>query len=310
MPPDEFEAAVTSWLRQLRAERKSPNTLKNYGDGVRAYARWCAAAGCDPDLSREQVADFVGYLLEFGGRSGEGAEANTARARFVVTKRFSAWLTEEGILDTDQLRTANPPKLDQKVVPELSSEQIRALLATCGKGPRRSFPDVRDEAVIRFMLETVVRANEVIGMSVPDANLDEGQATIRRGKGGKGRHVPFGPHTVVALDRYLRLRNGHRLAQTPPLWLGDRGKGFGYEGLYWTLTRRAERAGIPKEDFTPHVLRHTGAGRWLDAGGSEGGLLSVGGWTNRTMIDRYTRATSERRAADEARRLDLGDFWK
>lgn len=35
--------------------------------------------------------------------------------------------------------------------------------------------------------------------------------------------------------------------------------------------------------------------------------MAVPGWGRRDMIDRYTRATSERRAADEARRLGLGD---
>lgn len=306
-PPDpDLQAALTSWLRFLRAERKSPNTLKSYGDGVTAYLAWCTENGLVPDLSREQLADFVNYLFEFGGRDGQGAEAATCRSRFVVTKRFSAWCYSEGIIEKDLLYTAKPPQLDNKVIPELSTEQIQALLATCGKGPRRRFMDVRDEALIRFMIETLARASEAL-MEMPDLDLDNGMATIRRGKGGKGRRVPFGPQTALAFDRYLRLRARHPLAATPPLWLGERGRGFGYQALYWTLVRRATDAGIP-EDFHPHVLRHTGAGRWLDAGGSEGGLMAVGGWARREMIDRYTKATSEKRAADESRRLNLGDL--
>jgi integrase/recombinase XerD len=35
--------------------------------------------------------------------------------------------------------------------------------------------------------------------------------------------------------------------------------------------------------------------------------MAVAGWTRRDMIDRYTRATAPDRAADEARRLGLGD---
>jgi integrase len=90
------------------------------------------------------------------------------------------------------------------------------------------------------------------------------------------------------------------------LWLGDRGKGFGYHAAYDTLKLRADMAGLGA--FHPHVLRHTAAGRWLDAGGSEGGLMSMAGWSRREMVDRYTRATSERRAAEEARKLNLGDM--
>jgi integrase/recombinase XerD len=55
-------------------------------------------------------------------------------------------------------------------------------------------------------------------------------------------------------------------------------------------------------------MRHTAATRWLRAGGSEGGLMAVAGWSNRAMIDRYTGASAAERAAEEARGLGLGDL--
>ncbi|HEX2301360.1 MAG TPA: site-specific integrase [Pseudonocardiaceae bacterium] len=188
-------------------------------------------------------------------------------------------------------------------MPRLTDEQCRALIRACAG---KEFRDRRDEAIVRFMLEAIVRAGEVVAMSTADVDLGRGLAIVRRGKGGKGRPVPFGPQTGRAIDRYLRLRRGHRLADTPALWLGDRGKGLGYDGLYAALCYRAELAAIP--DFHPHVTRHTAAQRWLSAEGSEGGLMGVAGWTRRDMIDRYTRATASERAAEEARRLGLGDF--
>ena len=117
--------------------------------------------------------------------------------------------------------------------------------------------------------------------------------------------MPFGPQTGRAIDRYIRMRRTHRLADTSPLWLGDRGRNLSYDGLYRALKHRADLAGI--RDFHPHVTRHTAAQRWLSAEGSEGGLMAVAGWTRRDMIDRYTRATASARAHDEARRLGLGD---
>jgi integrase len=102
------------------------------------------------------------------------------------------------------------------------------------------------------------------------------------------------------------MRRTHRLASTSALWLGDRGKELAYYGLRNTLQYRAETAGI--NDFHPHLMRHTAASRWLAAGGSEGGLMAVAGWSTRDMIDRYTRATSSERAAAEARGLGLGDL--
>jgi hypothetical protein len=47
---------------------------------------------------------------------------------------------------------------------------------------------------------------------------------------------------------------------------------------------------------------------WLYKGGFEQGLMSIAGWSDRHMLDRYTRATASERAADEARRLSLGEL--
>ncbi|WP_454778668.1 tyrosine-type recombinase/integrase [Georgenia muralis] len=137
-------------------------------------------------------------------------------------------------------------------------------------------------------------------------DLTAGTAIVRRGKGGKGRVVPFGPQTARAIDRYKRRRAGHRLASTQALWLGDRGKGFTYDALYKALTHRARVAGLT--GFHPHQLRHTAAHRWLAAGGSEGGLMAVAGWTRPDMLTRYTKARASERAAAEARALNLGDL--
>jgi integrase/recombinase XerD len=64
----------------------------------------------------------------------DGREAATARARQLALRRFAAWLAEEGELDADPLAGLKPPKLDSKVVPVLSDQQLRAVLAAC-QGP-------------------------------------------------------------------------------------------------------------------------------------------------------------------------------
>jgi site-specific recombinase XerD len=297
MATPDLAALLPSWELSLRAERKSPATIKVYGDGVRRFLAWCEATGRTPELTRRAVAEFVADLLE------AGAEPATARSRYLSLRRFTVWLVEERELRDDPLVGSKPPKLDAKVVPVLTEDRLRALVSACD-GP--DLRDRRDEAIVRLMTETGMRAGEVIAMELTDVDLKTGAATVRRGKGGKGRTVPFGPRTGRAIDRYIRLRRTHRLADTPPLWLGDRGKGFTYYGLHSALKYRAELAGLV--GFHPHMLRHTAASRWLAAGGSEGGLMAVAGWSRRDMIDRYTKATAEHRAAEEARALGLGDL--
>lgn len=295
--PLNLAVMLPSWELALRAERKSPATVKSYGDGVRAFLTWCAENGQTPVLEKALVNAFTAGLLE------SGREAATVRSRQLGVRRFSAWLVEEGEVTTDPLLGLKAPKLDAKITQPLTDEQIKALLKACAGTDLR---ERRDEAIVRLMVETGVRAGECVSIEMSDVDLLGGTAIVRRGKGGKGRVVPFGPQTARAIDRYRRTRAAHRLATTPALWLGDRGKEFSYDALHKALGYRAKMAGIT--GFHPHLLRHTAAHRWLAAGGSEGGLMAVAGWSQPDMLMRYTKARASERAAIEARSLNLGDL--
>jgi site-specific recombinase XerD len=294
----DVKAMLPSWVRALRSERKSPHTVKAYRQGILTFLDWAEATGTTPELTKAAVQNFVADRLD------SGQAAKTVGNHLLALRRFADWLVTEDEIDTNPLAGMQQPKLDKKVVEALSDDELRALLKAC-EGKR--FTDRRDTAIVRLMMETGIRAGELVAMTVDDVDLNRELATIRRGKGGKGRVIPFSPQTAAAIDRYLRARRSHRLANTPALWLGaDNWRSFSYFGLRHALVNRAELAGI--KGFHPHKMRHTAATRWLRANGSEQGLMAVAGWSSRTMLDRYTAASAAERAADEARGLNLGEL--
>jgi integrase len=244
------------------------------------------------------VGAFVASIFD------AGQSANTARARQMALKRFSAWCVTENETSVDALIGMPQPRLDIKVTDPLTELELRDLIRSC---QGNTFADRRDEAIVRFMAETGIRAGECANLALADVDVVRGIATVQRGKGGRARIVPFGPQTGLALDRYIRMRRTHRRCTDAELWLGERAnQSFGYTALFRALQRRARAAGIDR--FYPHLLRHGFATRWLAAGGTEGGLMAVAGWRKREMLDRYTAATASERAAEEARRLRLGDL--
>lgn len=295
----DLDDLLTSWHLSLKVERKSPKTIESYLAGVRAYLDWCATSGVPRDITRRQVDAWVAGMLD------DGAAANTARIRQLAVRRYAAWLAEEGEIPADPLIGIRAPKLDQKVMLALDEDQLKALFKAC---EGKDFRAVRDMALLRLMAETGLRGDEVLSLLLTDIDPVRGTATVTRGKGGKGRVVYFGPQTASALDRYMRQRRTHRLAATPRLWLGDDNKGFTvHQALAAAVKARAAQAGLP-EWVTPHTFRRTFASRWLDAEGSESGLMAAAGWARLEMVQRYTRASKQRRALDEARRLGLGDL--
>jgi site-specific recombinase XerD len=98
------------------------------------------------------------------------------------------------------------------------------------------------------------------------------------GKGRRPRALPIGRKTAQALDRYLRAREGHRLAHLPHLWVGGNGP-MTPSGIYQVVHDRA--AGLLA--MHPHQLRHAFATSWLAEGGNKNELMLVAGWKSRLL---------------------------
>ncbi|WP_460714992.1 tyrosine-type recombinase/integrase [Nocardioides dilutus] len=298
-------ALIGEWRLALTSERKSPATVALYLDAVGRYLAWAETRDLPP-LRRTSLQTWITDMLH------TGRSPSTARIRQQAVRRYAAWLLTVGHLDSAPFRGMTSPKLDQPVVDPLTVAEVRALLQTCrldvdaDHGEPLPLRHVRDEAIIRLMAETGIRLSEVIALNAGDLDLEAGLVTIRRGKGGRGRVIPVGSATTVAIRTYLAARQEQPHADREELWLGERRCGLAADALYRSLRRRAERAGIT--GFRPHRLRHTAAHRWLAAGGSESGLMAMAGWTRTDMLIRYTRAGASARAAEEARRLNLGAF--
>lgn len=294
----DLRALLVSWMLALKVVHRAENTLKVYRSGVEMYLDWCDQQGLPEVLDRAQVRSWISALID------AGAEPATAAARQSAVKRFSKWLHTEGELDVDDLAGLQPPTVAEKLIQPLTEGELKALLkVTNGK----TFEDRRDHAIIRVLLDTGLRPGEVAALKVGDVDLIGGLVAVTKSKTGKGRVVHIGPATAAAIDRWLRTRRTHKLADGPLLWLGTRGREFHYAAMWLALKNRAADAGITRR-FHPHLFRHTAATRWLAAGGSEGGAQASMGWSSRKMLDRYVRATASQRAAEEARRLDLGDI--
>lgn len=312
MKAEEARALADSWVIHLEAERKSAHTIRGYTDGLRLYIEWCERQKRPVELEPQPVKEFIAWQLERGrtdrkpGTGGnpagrQGLEANTVIARLRGIRRFSAWLAEEDGT-ADRLLSVKAPKVDDKVPDAITTEQLAALQATC-KG--RDFYDVRDRAIISVMIDSMVRAEELLSMTVKGTDVRKRTALIAKGKGGKGRVVTFSAQAARDLDRYLRARNAHRLASEPWLWLPIKRTSdtrLTYGGLYTSLRRRARRADPPFR-MTPHMMRRGGAIAWRRKGGSVTSLMTLGGWTDISMVQRYVRAAETEIAIDEARRL-------
>ena len=193
----------------------------------------------------------------------------TAHNRYRGLHAFFKWAVAEGDLEAGPMDGMRPPQLPEQPVETVRPEHLARLLKAC---EGRDFTSRRDTAVILLLVDTGMRRAECVGMTMDDVDLDQRIVWVL-GKGRRPRALPTGRKTAQALDRYLRVREGHRLAHLPHVWVGP-------QPTYDTLGhlpdrsrpgsgRRATGRAPPP---APTRLRHKLVGRrWqrkrVDAGG-------------------------------------------
>ena len=294
--------------RDLEAAGRSPATVAAYNQGCRKLEGWLLSHGHDGDLAavtRDLAAAWLTWMQQPAPRGG-GYAKDSVVSYFRSVRRFYNHLVSDEVIDRSPLAKLTEPAESGKPIEVPEVTQVKALLATCRPAPggRARFYDLRDEMIIRILCETGgPRCNEVA--SLPLAGLDLGSDMVQVcGKGGRWRSFPLSAKTAKACDRYLRARKLHPHAHCDRLVLGDDGP-MGPSGIWQMIQRRCERAGL--QPLHPHQFRHMAADRAKAAGMSDGDMMRLFGWRSAEMLHRYGAANADRRAADAARKLSLGN---
>jgi site-specific recombinase XerD len=240
---------------------------------VEMFGRWLVARGRPAtldELTRSAIREWLAELVESGKAPG------TVRTRWKGLHRFCGWLVAEDELAVNPMAGLSAPDAPAPPVPVLSDDELATLIKAC-QGKR--WYDRRDEAVIRFLLDTGVRVSELCGLTTADVDLDREMAMVT-GKGRKVRPVYYGTRTARALDRWQRERRKHRWAHVAAYFLGR---------------------------LHPHRFRHTFAHDYLLAGGEGTDLKRLAGWSSDVMLERYGASGADVRAREAAKRLRRGD---
>ena len=173
-----LEDAAELFILDGQAQRFTDSTIAFYRYRMRYLLRWCAAANLTHlhELTHIQIKRYIAQEIDRGMSSHY--VHSTARA----VRTFCNFCVRDGLLDVSPFDKVKMPRTDNKKVPALTASEIRRILSACD--------NARDRAVVLFLLDSGVRAQELCNLNIEDMDTDTGAVDVHQGKGRKDRGVP------------------------------------------------------------------------------------------------------------------------
>jgi len=278
---DHLATAVEAFLVDRQSSGLSANTIEYHRNSLQRFVQFCenqAIARID-QVTADTIRAFLLWLEQQGSKPGG------RHARYRSLRAFMYWLETELGEDTYRapIRKVKPPKLPKDIIEGVSLDDVQRMIEAC-KGKR--FTELRDKALLLFLLDTGARASEALDVDLADVNFPTGGVFIRKGKGNKSRMVYFGKTARRALTAYLKARKD----DNPALWVNEQGERFTRYGLDKTLRLRAKQAGITSAP-SAHDFRRAFALNMLRLGCDVFTLQRLMGHSDLTVLRRYLAQT-------------------
>ena len=272
MKKTDFTKALTSYFSTYLPETcgVSPNTCNSYRDAFKLLLLYFQEEKGIPAnsielrmLNRNLASDFLDWL-----EVQRKVSATTRNQRLAAMKAFAHYVqyrNPEYLENCTDIIAMRPKKHEKPVIPFLTEEELKALLAQPDPSTRHG---LRDLTLLSLLYDSGARVQEITDLKLKDIRLTNPAMVTLTGKGRKARQVPLMKETCKLLDAYIRNFNLNSEPLTSPLFFNQKGQALSRYGITYILKKYVSQAELDGDTrkISPHVLRHTKAMHLLRAG--------------------------------------------
>lgn len=272
MKKTDFTKALTSYFSTYLPETcgVSPNTCNSYRDAFKLLLLYFQEEKGIPAnsielrmLNRNLASDFLDWL-----EVQRKVSATTRNQRLAAMKAFAHYVqyrNPEYLENCTDIIAMRPKKHEKPVIPFLTEEELKALLAKPDPSTRHG---LRDLTLLSLLYDSGARVQEITDLKLKDIRLTNPAMVTLTGKGRKARQVPLMKETCKLLDAYIRNFNLNSEPLTSPLFFNQKGQALSRYGITYILKKYVSQAELDSDTrkISPHVLRHTKAMHLLRAG--------------------------------------------
>ncbi len=271
---DYLEIAIESFLIAKKAENLTERSVKFYKEKLTIFLSYCTGqeikhiSQLTPSILRE-------FLLVLKTTHNDGGVMVIYRS----IKVFLRWYwdeTEPGY--PNPIAKVKTPRNDIEPLDPADINIVEKMIGACGN----TLTGRRDKALMYTLLDTGLRAKELLRVRLDEISLLTGEILIAKTKSRKHRYVFLGQTSRRSIRRYLKMRKD----SCPYLWVTNSGTPLSYWGLRTAIEYRAEKAGVKPPSL--HSFRRF----WTLTMLSKTDLVSLsrlGGWGDLQMVSRYAK---------------------
>ncbi|HET7111305.1 MAG TPA: tyrosine recombinase XerC [Gemmatimonadales bacterium] len=284
---------IAAFLVHLEKERQqSPNTVAAYRRDLAQFQEFCDRHYGEWTWATVDRLGIRGFLADMQRR---GLAKRSAARGLSAVRSFYRYLADHHDVVNAAPRAARVPKLDKRLPGYLEQRQAEQLFEYAeARTEGDDFEAVRDLAMLELFYSTGMRLLELAGLDLRALDLLSDQARVL-GKGRKERIVPVGAKAVLALRRYLALREEparKREAERQAVFLSRRGKRLTPRSIQRAMHRLLD--GVGGGELRVHSLRHSFATHMLDAGADLRAVQELLGHASLSTTQIYTHTSVER----------------
>ena len=234
------------FISAKRIEGCSEKTLSYYENTIRAFLD-----ETPNKLHYVTTNEIRKYLSDFQGKRNS-SKTTVDNVRRILSSFFS-WLEDEDYIVKSPVRRIHKVRSELTVKETISDEHLEKLRDTC--------TEVRDLALIDFLVSTGVRVGELVTLNRDDIDFNERQCVVL-GKGNKERTVYFNARAKVHLQNYLATRIDNNQALFVSLTAPN--NRLTISGVETRLRHLGKQAKVYR--IHPHKFRRTLATMAIDKG--------------------------------------------
>ena len=191
------------------------------------------------------------YLVEYQTINNCGKVTVDNIRRSLST--FFSWLEEEDYIVKSPMKRIHKVKTAIVIKDTIPDEKVEILRDNCN--------NLRDRAMIDFLLSTGIRVGELVRLNIDDIDFSERECVVY-GKGDKERKAYFDAKTKIHLINYIESRTDDNSALF--VSLNKPHNRLTESGVELRLREMGKRLGVEK--VHPHKFRRTMATRAIEKG--------------------------------------------